>query len=70
MKMKIKLLLLEPEVTALPVSHFLYGGQDLIFHLLVHQKSLGADLLLRDMSGQSQEEAEKSSGDHQGSPPG
>ena len=54
----------------LPVCHFLYRGQDFIFQFLTHQKPLGADLLLGNVSGQSQHQAEQGSRHHQGWPPG
>ena len=57
-------------VTALPVRHFLYRRQHFIFHLLVHQKSLGADLLLRYVSRHSEDQSEKAGGHYERSPPG
>ena len=59
-----------PAVNALPVRHLFYRGQDFIFHFLVHQISLGDDLLLRDVSRQSQDQPEQASGHNQGTPPG
>ena len=69
MKIKIKNLT-APAVSALPVGHFLYRGQHFIFHFLVQQTSLGAHLLLRDMSRQGQDQSEQASGHYEGSPPG
>ena len=70
--MKIKIKHLKSHTSGcsfLPVRHFLYCGQHFVFHFLIHQKSLGADLLLRNVGGQRQDQSEEAGGDDEGGPP-